>query len=234
MAGCDLCPVGLATRVVRALARSTRSSRSSAPSACQPGRQLRGLQPAVVDRACATARSRPRRRDHRRDHVRVLHEPALDLPGPAQVDAAPRVHAVLLLQPGRPGDRGRRGRRRQVRPRTRPTSWCLNICHRVGIGLGTIFRFWAYRTHVFKLAPDADRQPVAAPGRGRRCAVAEPVAAGATRRTSLPARTRSRRVESTVELRICTTSVDRRSSWRASSASAERRVHDGSRASPRR
>lgn len=31
----------------------------------------------------------------------------------------------------------------------------LNICTFVGIGLGTVFRFWAYRTHVFKQAPVA-------------------------------------------------------------------------------
>ncbi len=29
----------------------------------------------------------------------------------------------------------------------------LNVCTFVGIGLGTVFRFWAYRTHVFKEAP---------------------------------------------------------------------------------
>jgi putative flippase GtrA len=29
----------------------------------------------------------------------------------------------------------------------------LNIFSLLGIGLGTVFRFWAYRTHVFRLAP---------------------------------------------------------------------------------
>ena len=29
----------------------------------------------------------------------------------------------------------------------------LNICTFIGIGLGTVFRFWAYRTHVFKDEP---------------------------------------------------------------------------------
>jgi putative flippase GtrA len=29
----------------------------------------------------------------------------------------------------------------------------LNICTFVGIALGTVFRFWAYRTHVFKESP---------------------------------------------------------------------------------
>jgi putative flippase GtrA len=31
----------------------------------------------------------------------------------------------------------------------------LNACAFIGIGLGTVFRFWAYRTHVFKDAPVA-------------------------------------------------------------------------------
>jgi putative flippase GtrA len=61
----------------------------------------------------------------------------------------------------------------------------LNIFSLLGIALGTLFRFWAYRTHVFKLAPaepssarvpvrppappSAARLPVTvrAPGRGR-------------------------------------------------------------------
>jgi putative flippase GtrA len=29
----------------------------------------------------------------------------------------------------------------------------LNLCTAIGIVLGTIFRFWSYRTHVFKLGP---------------------------------------------------------------------------------
>ncbi len=36
----------------------------------------------------------------------------------------------------------------------------LNVFTAVGIGLGTIFRFWAYRTHVFKLEPVT--QPIVA------------------------------------------------------------------------
>lgn len=32
----------------------------------------------------------------------------------------------------------------------------FNISTAVGIGLGTIFRFWAYRTHVFKLGEDEE------------------------------------------------------------------------------
>jgi len=44
------------------------------------------------------------------------------------------------------------------------TSWLvLNICTFVGIALGTIFRFWAYRTHVFKPAPDQGAVSAAAP-----------------------------------------------------------------------
>jgi len=42
------------------------------------------------------------------------------------------------------------------------TSWLvLNICTFVGIALGTIFRFWAYRTHVFK--PATPEQTAVAP-----------------------------------------------------------------------
>lgn len=37
----------------------------------------------------------------------------------------------------------------------------LNVSSAVGIGLGTIFRFWAYRTHVFKLAPDEELDSMA-------------------------------------------------------------------------
>jgi putative flippase GtrA len=32
----------------------------------------------------------------------------------------------------------------------------FNISTAVGIGLGTLFRFWAYRTHVFKLGTDSE------------------------------------------------------------------------------
>lgn len=44
------------------------------------------------------------------------------------------------------------------------TSWLvLNICTFVGIALGTVFRFWAYRTHVFKKAPVAQAAQAATP-----------------------------------------------------------------------
>jgi putative flippase GtrA len=38
----------------------------------------------------------------------------------------------------------------------------LNLCSAIGIVLGTIFRFWAYRTHVFKLdtAPQVEQPAV--------------------------------------------------------------------------
>ena len=39
----------------------------------------------------------------------------------------------------------------------------LNIFSLLGIALGTAFRFWAYRTHVFKLAPASPSAPVRAP-----------------------------------------------------------------------
>jgi putative flippase GtrA len=40
------------------------------------------------------------------------------------------------------------------------TSWLvLNACTFVGIALGTVFRFWAYRTHVFKKEPVAQAAP---------------------------------------------------------------------------
>jgi putative flippase GtrA len=32
----------------------------------------------------------------------------------------------------------------------------LNVCTFIGIALGTVFRFWAYRTHVFKKEPEAE------------------------------------------------------------------------------
>ena len=38
----------------------------------------------------------------------------------------------------------------------------LNLCTAIGIVLGSIFRFWAYRTHVFKLVSEAE--PVSRPG----------------------------------------------------------------------
>ena len=37
----------------------------------------------------------------------------------------------------------------------------LNLCTAVGIALGTIFRFWAYRTHVFKPADELESEPTA-------------------------------------------------------------------------
>ncbi len=41
----------------------------------------------------------------------------------------------------------------------------LNISTGVGIGLGTLFRFWAYRTHVFKLELPAPSRPTFEPAR---------------------------------------------------------------------
>jgi putative flippase GtrA len=38
----------------------------------------------------------------------------------------------------------------------------LNIFSLLGIGLGTLFRFWAYRTHVFKLEPASAPSPAPA------------------------------------------------------------------------
>jgi putative flippase GtrA len=39
----------------------------------------------------------------------------------------------------------------------------LNLCTGIGIVIGTVFRFWAYRTHVFKLGipPEAVEEPAA-------------------------------------------------------------------------
>jgi putative flippase GtrA len=56
----------------------------------------------------------------------------------------------------------------------------LNIFSLIGIGLGTLFRFWAYRTHVFKLAPAPSPAPSPA---------ASPAQAPATRPV-LPSSTR--------------------------------------------
>lgn len=42
----------------------------------------------------------------------------------------------------------------------------LNLCTAVGILLGTIFRFWAYRTHVFKLGPAEEPLTEVAPSVG--------------------------------------------------------------------
>lgn len=36
----------------------------------------------------------------------------------------------------------------------------LNIVKTVGLGIGTVFRFWAYRTFVFRVAPAATTPPV--------------------------------------------------------------------------
>jgi putative flippase GtrA len=55
----------------------------------------------------------------------------------------------------------------------------LNICTFFGIALGTVFRFWAYRTHVFKKVPAAEAEggPVLASGAPTR--LAGPAGAGA-------------------------------------------------------
>src|SRR5262249_32923319 len=39
----------------------------------------------------------------------------------------------------------------------------LNIATGFGIALGTLFRFWSYRTHVFKLEPPTPSRPVVKP-----------------------------------------------------------------------
>jgi putative flippase GtrA len=39
----------------------------------------------------------------------------------------------------------------------------LNLFTAVGIVLGTVFRFWAYRTHVFKIAPETPEEALATP-----------------------------------------------------------------------
>ena len=47
-----------------------------------------------------------------------------------------------------------RHRRRRSTGCTRPHMLVLNIFNGVGIVIGTIFRFWAYRTHVFKVGDE--------------------------------------------------------------------------------
>jgi putative flippase GtrA len=49
----------------------------------------------------------------------------------------------------------------------------LNLCGFVGIALGTVFRFWAYRTHVFKNGPE-DAAEIPAPVVATTTAVAPP------------------------------------------------------------
>jgi putative flippase GtrA len=39
----------------------------------------------------------------------------------------------------------------------------LNLFTAVGIVLGTVFRFWAYRTHVFKIAPETPEEALVTP-----------------------------------------------------------------------
>lgn len=41
--------------------------------------------------------------------------------------------------------------------------WALNLAKAAGLGLGTVFRFWTYRTFVFRAAQVAPPPPVAAP-----------------------------------------------------------------------
>jgi putative flippase GtrA len=52
----------------------------------------------------------------------------------------------------------------------------LNLCTAIGIVLGTVFRFWAYRTHVFKLEI-LEPAPAAGPGRAARIRAARITAA---------------------------------------------------------
>jgi putative flippase GtrA len=57
----------------------------------------------------------------------------------------------------------------------------LNIFSLLGIGLGTLFRFWAYRTHVFKLEPASASGSSAHSAAVRTSAPTSPVPPAATR-----------------------------------------------------
>jgi putative flippase GtrA len=66
----------------------------------------------------------------------------------------------------------------------------LNIFSLIGIGLGTLFRFWAYRTHVFKLAPVGLAAPAASsatPSRASSQAASSPGSLAAPSRMPSPA-----------------------------------------------
>lgn len=67
----------------------------------------------------------------------------------------------------------------------------LNLVNGLGIGLGTIFRFWAYRTHVFKPEPEerpvVATSPVALASPPAPVPVETPVAAAAPDRAPVPA-----------------------------------------------
>ena len=63
----------------------------------------------------------------------------------------------------------------------------LNIFSLLGIGLGTVFRFWAYRTHVFKLAPAPSPAPAAT-----RAPTPRPVALPSSTRLPVTARATGR------------------------------------------
>jgi putative flippase GtrA len=39
------------------------------------------------------------------------------------------------------------------------SSLAFNVASGIGIALGTLFRFWSYRTHVFKVSDEADEEP---------------------------------------------------------------------------
>jgi putative flippase GtrA len=82
----------------------------------------------------------------------------------------------------------------------------LNIFSLLGICLGTVFRFWAYRTHVFKLAPAAPvpaRQPARTPVLPASTRLPAPVrsanrrAPGAGQRKVMPAKDRPSAVPAT-------------------------------------
>ena len=86
----------------------------------------------------------------RRHTRRVAGQPLLDLPAPPAAAGAPRADAVRRVQPRRHGDR-----RSPAWP-CRTTCWTCaapladNIsANGVGLVLGTLFRFWAYRRFVF-------------------------------------------------------------------------------------
>ena len=79
----------------------------------------------------------------------------------------------------------------------------LNLFTAVGIGLGTIFRFWSYRTHVFRPAPEMPETAAAAEARGRRTTRARPGAIGPARRGDRTRRHRAGRRTAALEVLIC-------------------------------
>jgi putative flippase GtrA len=79
----------------------------------------------------------------------------------------------------------------------------LNAFTGLGIAIGTVFRFWAYRTHVFKLAPATVVVTTALPEDARLVVSPRAKAAGRRARTTAVSRTPSApRAGSKVPLRI--------------------------------